>query len=153
MQHLFETIPLWKVVKNFVVIQLGRYTPFLGLKSFLYSWGLGMRLGRDVSIGLMVMPDIVKPELISIGDNSIIGYNTTILAHEYLIEEFHFGPVSIGCNVLVGTNCTILAGVTIGDNAVVAAGTVVNQDVPEATMVGGNPLRIIRKLDMDKTIL
>lgn len=150
MQHVFETVPLWRIVKNFAIIQFGRFTPFLGLKRALYSKLLGMRLGRDVSLGLMVMPDIVKPELISIGDNSIIGYNTTILTHEYLIEEFRFGPVTVGRNVLVGANCTILAGVSIGDQAVVAAGTVVNQDVPAATMVGGNPMRVLRSLEKGK---
>ena len=60
------------------------------------------------------------PEKISIGENSVIGYNTTILAHEYLIKEYRLGEVRIGENVLIGANTTILPGVTIGDGAVVA---------------------------------
>ena len=146
MQHVFETVPFWKVIKNFAVIQLSRYTPFLGLKNAMCRRLLGMRVDVDVSIGLMVMLDIIKPELISLGRNSVIGYNTTILAHEYLIDEFRYGPVTIGENVLIGANCTILAGVSIGDGAVVAAGTVVSRDVSPATMVAGNPMRELRSL-------
>lgn len=150
MQHMSETVPLWKVVLNFAVVQLSRYTPFLGVKNFLLRALLGVKVGEHASVGLMVMLDIVKPELISIGDNCIIGYNATILTHEYLLNEFRYGEVKIGRNVLIGANCTILAGVDIGDGAVVAAGTVVTADVPAYCMVGGNPMRILRRMDMDK---
>ncbi|HWJ03558.1 MAG TPA: acyltransferase [Verrucomicrobiae bacterium] len=149
MQHTFETVPLWRVAKNFIVIQLSRYVPFVNLKNVMFRTFLGMEVGKDVSVGLMVMLDIMKPQLISIGANSIIGYNTTVLSHEYLIEEFRCGNVKIGSRVLIGANCTILAGIEIGDNAVVAAGTVVTRDVPAGTMVGGNPMRVIRKADME----
>ena len=55
-------------------------------------------------------------------------------------------PITLGKNVWVGSNSTILQGVTIGDNAVIAAGAVVTKDVPENTIVGGVPARIIRKI-------
>lgn len=77
------------------------------------------------------------------GDSTIIGYNTTILAHEYLIEEYRLGEVRIGNRVMIGANSTILPGVTIGDGAVVSAGTLVHRDVPAGAFVGGNPMRII----------
>lgn len=82
-------------------------------------------------------------ERISVGDNSIIGFNTTILAHEYLIEEYRLGDVEIGSNVMVGANSTILPGVKIGDGAIVSAATLVHKDVPAGAMAGGNPMRII----------
>ena len=53
----------------------------------------------------------------------------------------------LGRNVWVGSNATILSGVTIGDNAVVAAGAVVTKDVPADTIVGGVPARPIRRID------
>jgi acetyltransferase-like isoleucine patch superfamily enzyme len=93
----------------------------------------------------MVMMDTMFPERISIGSNSIIGYNTTILAHEYLIDEYRLGNVKIGSRVMIGANSTILPGVTIGDGAVVSAATLVNADVPAGAFVGGNPMRIIRQ--------
>ena len=59
----------------------------------------------------MVMPDIMFPEKITVGDNSIIGYNTTLLAHEYLIREYRLGEIVIGNEVMIGANTTILPGV------------------------------------------
>jgi acetyltransferase-like isoleucine patch superfamily enzyme len=141
--HVYKTVPFWKVVKNFVVIQIARYTPFLGMKNWLYRTFLSMKVGDNTSFALMVMLDVMFPEKISVGTNSVIGYNTTILAHEYLIKEFRLGDVHIGSEVMIGANSTILPGITIGDGAIVSAGTLVHKDVPAGTFVGGNPMRII----------
>jgi acetyltransferase-like isoleucine patch superfamily enzyme len=129
-------------MKNFIIIQIGRITPFLRVKNFLYRTFLGMKIGHETSLALMVMPDTMFPELIEIGDNSIIGYNTTILAHEYLIKEYRLGKVIVGNNVMVGANALILPGVEIGDNAVIAAGAVVHKSVPDNCLARGNPLII-----------
>lgn len=141
--RIYDTVPFFKVVKNFVIIQIARYTPFLSVKNWLYRTFLKMKVGKQTSFALMVMPDIMFPELIKVGNNSVIGYNTTILAHEYLIEEYRLGEVVIGDNVLIGANTTILPGVTIGDNAIVSAASLVNKDVPAGAFVGGNPIKII----------
>ncbi|MBP3949988.1 acyltransferase [Bacillus suaedae] len=142
--HIYQTVPFWKVVKNFIVIQISRYMPFLHVKNWLYRKLLRMNVGEETAVALMVMMDIMFPERITIGRNSIIGYNTTILAHEYLIEEYRLGDVIIGDNVMIGANTTILPGVTIGDGAVISAGTLVHKDVPAGTFVGGNPMQTIR---------
>ncbi|QGQ48058.1 acyltransferase [Metabacillus sediminilitoris] len=141
--HVYKTVPFWKVVRNFVVIQLARYTPFLGMKNWLYKTFLRMKVGDQTSFALMVMLDVMFPEKISVGKNTVIGYNTTILAHEYLIKEYRLGTVEIGDEVLIGANSTILPGVTIGDGAIVSAGTLVHKDVPAGAFVGGNPMKII----------
>lgn len=113
------------------------------MKNWLYRTFLRMKVGNQTSFALMVMPDIMFPEKISVGTNTIIGYNTTILAHEYLIHEYRIGTVLIGDEVMIGANTTILPGVKIGDGAVVSAGTLVHKDVPDGAFVGGNPMRII----------
>jgi len=141
--HVYKTVPFWKVVKNFVVIQIARYTPFLGMKNWLYRTFLHMKVGKHTSFALMVMPDVMFPEKISVGINTVIGYNTTILAHEYLIHEYRLGDVVIGDEVLIGANSTILPGLSIGNGAIVSAGTLVHKDVPEGAFVGGNPMKII----------
>ena len=141
--HVYKTVPFWKVVKNFIVIELARYTPFLGMKNWLYRTFLRMKVGEQTSFALMVMLDVMFPEKISVGTNTVIGYNTTILAHEYLIKEYRLGAVEIGSEVMIGANSTILPGVTIGDGAIVSAGTVVHKDVLPGTFVGGNPMRVI----------
>lgn len=141
--QLYKTVSFWKVAKNFIIIQIGRYTPSVALKRLLYRAFLRMDIGKQSSLALMVMPDTMFPERIKVGENSIIGFNTTILAHEYLIDEYRLGDVVIGSRVMVGANTTILPGVIIGDDAVVSAGTLVHRDVPPGSMVGGNPMRII----------
>ncbi|MFS1517206.1 acyltransferase [Bacillus sp. SCS-151] len=151
--HVYKTVPFWKVVKNFLVIQTARYTPFLGMKNWLYRTFLRMKVGEQTSFALMVMLDVMFPEKITVGRNTVIGYNTTILAHEYLIEEYRLGDVIIGDEVLIGANSTILPGVVIGDRAIVSAGTLVHKDVPAGAFVGGNPMQMIyTKEEMEKRI-
>lgn len=142
LQYWYKTVSPFKVVKNFILIQICRYSPSIGMKNFIYRL-LGMKVGKSTSFGLMVMVDIFFPELISIGENTVIGYNTVILGHEYLIKEYRKGQVIIGSNVMIGANCTILPGVTIGDNAVVSAGSLVNRDIPSNAMAGGVPVKLI----------
>ncbi|WP_337018169.1 acyltransferase [Oceanobacillus massiliensis] len=141
--QIYQTVPFWKVVKNFIVIQIARYTPFLAMKNWLYRNFLHMKVGYETSFALMVMPDIMFPEKIKVGNNCVIGYNTTILAHEYLIKEYRIGDVIIGDEVMIGANTTILPGIEIGDGAIVSAGTLVHKDVPSGAFVGGNPMRLI----------
>jgi acetyltransferase-like isoleucine patch superfamily enzyme len=137
-----------RVVLNFVVIYTCRYLPSLRLKNALYR-AVGMKVGKDVSIGLMAMFDIFFPEFIEIGANTVIGYNATILAHEYLVDEWRRGRVKIGKNVMIGANTTILPGVTIGDGAIVAACSLVNRDVEAGRFVGGVPIRKLRKEEVN----
>lgn len=141
--NMYKTVSFWKVVKNFIVIQLARYMPFLKVKNWLYRTFLHMNIGEKTSFALMAMVDVMFPERISVGRNSIIGYNTTILTHEYLIKEYRLGNVEIGSEVMIGANTTILPGVSIGDGAIVAAGTVVHCNVAPGTFVGGNPMNVI----------
>jgi acetyltransferase-like isoleucine patch superfamily enzyme len=143
LRHVYKTVPFWKVVKNFIVIQVARYTPFLGMKNWLYRNFLMMKVGDQTSFALMVMLDVMFPEKISVGRNTVIGYNTTILAHEYLIKEYRLGDVIIGSEVMIGANSTIMPGITIGDGAIVSAGTLVHKDVPAGAFVGGNPMQVI----------
>ncbi|MDR0138728.1 acyltransferase [Metabacillus idriensis] len=141
--HVYKTVPFWKVVRNFIVIQLARYTPFLSMKNWMYRNFLGMKVGEHTSFALMVMLDVMFPEKIKVGRNTVIGYNTTLLAHEYLIHEYRLGDIVIGDEVMIGANSTVLPGIEIGDGAIVSAGTLVHKDVPAGSFVGGNPMRVI----------
>lgn len=132
-----------RIAKNAALIQLARYTPMLWLKNMLYRM-LGTQVGPHTSVGLMVMIDIFFPELLEIGEDSVIGYNSVILCHEFTRNEWRRGPVRIGRNVTIGANCTILPGVVIGDGATVSAMSLVNRDVPAGSFVGGVPIRLLR---------
>ncbi|NOZ27856.1 MAG: acyltransferase [Chloroflexi bacterium] len=140
LQYIWRHVNPLRVVRNFLIIYMCRFIPWLGLKNRLYRL-TGMRVGDHTSIALMVMMDVFFPEEISIGADTIIGYNTTILGHEYLRREWRRGPVVIGDRVTIGANCTILPGVVIGDDAVVSAMSLVNRDVPPGARVGGVPIR------------
>jgi acetyltransferase-like isoleucine patch superfamily enzyme len=135
-----------RVCLNFTVIYMCRFLPSLTLKNFFYR-SLGMKVGKDVSVGLMAMFDIFFPELIEIGDNTVIGYNATILAHEYLVREWRKGKVVVGKDVMIGANTTVLAGVKIGDGAVISAASLVNRDIEPNSFVGGVPAVELRQGD------
>lgn len=134
-----------RVIFNFILIFAARYMPSLTLKNFLYRL-TGMKVGRNVAVGLSAVFDIFFPELIELCDNCIIGYGTTVLAHEFLQREWRTGNVRIGRNVLIGANSTILAGVSIGDNSVVGACSLVNEDIPANSFYAGVPARKIKAI-------
>ena len=89
---------------------------------------------------------------IFIGDGALIGHGVVLatLNHDLDPEkrqQLHPAPIRIGKRVWIGANATVLPGVTVGDDSVVAAGAVVNRDVPARTVVGGVPAKVIKKLD------
>jgi acetyltransferase-like isoleucine patch superfamily enzyme len=86
-----------------------------------------------------------------IGDECLIGHNTVIttLNHDLAPSrrgDMHPAPVILGRNVWIGSNVTVLPGVTIGDNAVIGAASVVTKDVPANTVAIGSPARVVRSL-------
>lgn len=132
-----------RITRNAAIIQLARYTPSIPVKNALYRL-LGMRVGPHSSVGLMVMVDIFFPEDVTLGENCVIGYNSTILCHEVTRAEWRRGPVVVGEDATVGANSTILPGVVIGAGATISAMSLVNRDVPAGAFVGGVPIRPLR---------
>ncbi|MDW7651098.1 MAG: acyltransferase [Bacillota bacterium] len=131
-----------RVCFNFVIIYLCRFIPALRLKNHLYRL-VGIKVGKDVSVALMVMFDVFFPQLITIGDNSVIGYHTTVLAHEFLVKDWATGEVVIGRDVMIGANTTVLAGVEIGDGTDISALSLVNRDIEPNVFAGGIPAKTI----------
>lgn len=123
---------------------LARITPSFRVKNWLYR-RMGIDVGEKTSVGLEATMDVFFPELIRIGEDSIIGYDTTVLCHEFLVDEYRTGPVEIGDRVSIGANVTILPGVEIGDGATVSAHSLVNRDVPPGAFYGGVPARELER--------
>lgn len=91
---------------------------------------------------------------VTIGDGSLVGHNVVFatLNHDMRPSSrslMTHAPITVGRDVWIGSNSTILAGVTIGDGAVVAAGAVVTRDVPPMTVVGGVPARPLKQIDAE----
>lgn len=113
------------------------------------NYGKHTKIGKNVFINF----DCVFLDLggILIEDNVLIAPKVSLLTegHPTSIEDRHSlipKPIHIKKNVWIGANATILQGVTIGENAIVAAGSVVSKDVPDNTIVGGIPARIIKEI-------
>jgi acetyltransferase-like isoleucine patch superfamily enzyme len=95
---------------------------------------------------------------IRIGSHVSIGHDVLVLTQSHAIGPprqraftMFARPVSIGTGVWLGSRSTVLPGVSIGDGAIVAAGSVVNEDVPPNTLVAGVPARIVRALPVPGT--
>lgn len=115
----------------------------------------GVKIGKHVFLGGGNILDRVRPDLITIEDEVSLAGGVYILTHsnptrplrEILGPSSHIiKPVHIKRGAWIAINVVILPGVTIGENAIVATGSVVNRDVPPHTIVAGNPARVIKRI-------
>lgn len=107
----------------------------------------------EVKIGnrVVVMPGCLMMGAggITIEDDVLIAANVQLISNNHDLDNRNIitcKPVHIGRRAWIGAGSTILPGVTIGENSVVGAGSVVTKDVPPDTIVAGNPAKIIRKI-------
>ena len=111
----------------------------------------GMRIGHDVHIGPLsfIYPDHCY--LISIGDGSTLAPRVTILAHDAstkkLIGKTRIARGIIGRGVFIGAGSIILPGVTIGDDSIIGAGSVVTKDIPSMVLALANPARVVMSIE------
>jgi acetyltransferase-like isoleucine patch superfamily enzyme len=135
----------FRLMLNYVLIKLGKVLP-LKIKTFVMRHGLGIRIGSNVAIAPEAEFDPFYPELISIGDNVVIGMDSYILTHEFVPGTFRFARVDIRDNAMISGFCVIRSGVTIGEGAQIAMKSFVNKDVPPYELWGGVPAKFIRKI-------
>ena len=123
---------------------------FMLIPPFYTAGGVDISMGRNVFVNQnCTFYDLGGLE---ISDDVMIGPNVSIITSGHPIEASQrrafvmARPIVIERNVWVAAGATIIGGVTVGENSVVAAGSVVTKDVPPNTMVGGNPARVIRSI-------
>ncbi len=138
LRHWPDAVGPLRVVVNFLAVWVVRYSPSLRLKNWILR-RLGADVGTGVAFALTATPDVFWPELVTIGDHAIVGYDATILCHEFLQDEYRTGEVVVGERAMIGAGATILPGVEIGAGAQVGANSVVTRDVPPETTVAGVP--------------
>lgn len=117
----------------------------------------GVKIGVNTHIFSNIA--LSEPYLISIGDNCTISTNVSFITHDASVGVIMgrdnysdiFGRIKIGNNCFIGNNSIVLYGVTIADNTIIAAGSVVTKSVIESgNIIGGNPARVIGKIDAFK---
>jgi acetyltransferase-like isoleucine patch superfamily enzyme len=126
---------------------------FLLIPPFYTAGGDEIRVGRNV----FVNQNCTFYDLggLDIGDDVLIGPNVSLITAGHPLDPLQRRAVTIGKpiaierNVWIATGATVIGGVSVGEKAVVAAGSVVSRDVPPYTLVGGNPARVIRSIGGD----
>jgi len=137
------------------VMVFNRYTitkiiffPYFMLYRFFVEWHLGIELPRKLTIGkglsLYHGQALVVNKSTIIGENCVLRNGTTI-GHKKLADGSFSNCPRIGNNVDIGANVCIIGGVTIGDNVIIGAGSVVTKDVLSDCVVVGNPARVLEK--------
>jgi acetyltransferase-like isoleucine patch superfamily enzyme len=123
---------------------------FLLVPPFYTTGGPDISVGRNVFINQnCTFYDLGGLE---IADDVMIGPNVSLITSGHPLEPSQrrarviAKPIVIERNVWIAAGATIIGGVTVGENSVVAAGSVVTRDVPQNTLVGGNPARVIRSI-------
>ena len=144
-----------KFLKSWILHSLAYSSP---LPNFVIKLqrSRGVKIGKNCHFSPYVLIDLLHPELITIEDNVTIASNSMIFAHvnpttnEFLKNHGYprtIKPVVIKSGAIVSVGCIIIAGVTIGKNSIVGAGSVVSQDIPDYCIAVGNPARVIKKID------
>lgn len=113
-------------------------------------------VGENFFFQPRIIPD--EPKLISFGDNVVVASDVTFVTHDVIdkvLNKMNYGttfnyncaPIQIENNVFIGCNTTILPNVKIGNNVIIAAGSLVNKNVPDNSIIGGNPAKVIGTFD------
>lgn len=114
-----------------------------GWRIFFYRL-CGYNIGKNVFIGMRCYLDDLEPHMLTVEDNAIISYGVFFACHGYGQQHM---PITIKKGAYVGMRSSIISGktgVTIGENAVVGACTLVNKDIPSGATAVGVPCRIIK---------
>lgn len=117
--------------------------------------GANLLIGDNVGLSGVT---IFCSDSITVGDSTKIGFGSHIYDTDFHSLDSQIrnsskdilfakkSPVHIGCNVFIGTQAIVLKGVTIGDNSIIAAGSVVTKNIPSNEIWGGNPAKFLRKI-------
>lgn len=131
-----------RLALNYFIISICRHVPPSELKNSLYRL-IGVKIGKNVGIGMDVIMDPFYPDLIFIGSGAIIGWGVKIFTHEFTNQMIKFGSVIIGKKSMIGQFSVIRPGIHIGNKSLVGAVSFINKDVPNGKIMGGVPIKII----------
>lgn len=116
--------------------------------------GRALVVGDDVNFAYGVL--VGTPGGVTIGDRAMLGFGCKLISGNHVIPVnrgrifaagYERKPIHIGRDVWLGANCVVLAGVSVGEGAVVAAGSIVTKDVPPFAIVAGVPAKVLKIRD------
>jgi maltose O-acetyltransferase len=146
MMLLYLKIPLFvPFIKKYVKRKLRHCDKIDFFPGFMFYYG--NIYARNVSFNDTFILDYAP---VYIGENTYFAWNNMIITSSHDINNINnviAKPVVIGKNVFVGSRCVIIGGVTIGDNSIIASGSVVAKDIPPNCLAGGNPAKFIKNID------
>jgi acetyltransferase-like isoleucine patch superfamily enzyme len=143
-----------RLLRSWILDFLASISPSSNL-AVIFQRARGVKIGRHVFIGPHVSIDLLYPELITLEDYVSIGMNSMIFAHSnptcsIEIKKHYYprrvAPVKIKKGAWVPPGTIVLCGVTIGENSIVGAGSVVTRDIEPYTIAIGAPAKEIKKL-------
>lgn len=165
----YGQVTVWQVIKR---VHKTYRDAFL-LKYFMNSWLLspleprklrpwvlkkiGCHVGKDIFVGDSVKIDAGHADLIYIEDHAHIAGGTRLLCHQRDLSDYHVGddyaklgyilkPIHLKKGCLVGMESFVMPGVTIGEGAIVGAGSLVTKDVPAWTIATGRPAKVVKQI-------
>tara|TARA_Y100001936_G_scaffold143839_1_gene140323 strand:- start:641 stop:1165 length:525 start_codon:yes stop_codon:yes gene_type:complete len=144
-----------KFLRSWFLHTLAYSSPHSGFITYIQK-SRGVKIGNNCHFSPYVLLDLVYPQLVNIGNNVTFGSNVMIFAHSNpaanaFLKNGEFPrkveKVTIKSGAVLFPGSIVTAGVTIGENSIISAGSVITHDIPDFCVVVGNPARVIKKID------
>jgi len=138
-------------IRDYFLFRIAYFSPLNSIRVLCNRWR-GVKIGKDVLIGFNCVLDHSYPGKITLEDNCALSGEVYILVHSRPDKHFqgklmsYVAGVTIKEGAWLGIRTTILPGVIIGRNSIVSAGSVVSENIPDNSIVQGNPAKIIGQL-------
>ncbi len=144
-----------KILNSWILHSLAYSSPHSGFVIRMQK-ARGVKIGNGCHFCPYVQIDMIYPQLVEIGDYVTIGSNVMIFAHmnptaNLFLKKGEYSrkveKVVIKSGAVITPGSIIMAGITVGENSIVSPGSVVTQDVPDYSVVVGNPARVVKKIE------
>ncbi len=168
-EYEYGHVSLWRMMKsalkhvrNAFLLKYCMYSVILSplnyrkIRPVLWRW-MGAKIGKDCFIGYEVWADMTHMDLIELEDHVHVANRCLLLCHQRDLSGYHVGDdyaklgyrkekiiLKKGC--LIGMNSMVLPGVTVGEGAIVGAGSLVTKDIPAWTIATGRPAKVIKQI-------
>jgi len=165
----YGQVSLWEMfksalkhIRNAFLLKYSMYSVILSplnyrkIRPIIWRW-MGAKIGKDCYIGYEVYADMTHTELIELEDHVHIANRCFLLCHQRDLSDYHIGDdyaklsyhkkkiiLKKGC--LLGTETMVMPGVTVGEGAIVGAGSLVTKDIPAWTIATGRPAKVVKEI-------